>query len=70
MSDAQITSPCIKVCAVDGRTGYCLGCGRTMPEIGGWVKLGHEGRAKVLELLPERMETLAKLGKLGPLPHE
>jgi len=69
MSNAEITSPCIKVCAVDGRTGYCLGCGRTMSEIGGWVKLGDAGRAKVLELLPERMETLTKMGKLGPVPN-
>jgi predicted Fe-S protein YdhL (DUF1289 family) len=41
-----------------------------MREIGGWAKLGREGRANVLELLPERMETLTKLGKLGPVPHE
>lgn len=67
MSDTAITSPCIKVCAVDGRTGFCLGCGRTMSEIGNWVKLGENGREGVLETLPERMETLRKLGKLGPV---
>ena len=70
MIDAEITSPCIKVCAVDGKTGFCLGCGRTMSEIGGWTKLGTDGRAKVIQLLPERMDTLVKLGKLGPVPHE
>ncbi|MEO9969578.1 MAG: DUF1289 domain-containing protein [Hyphomonadaceae bacterium] len=67
MSDAAITSPCIKVCAVDGRTGFCLGCGRTMAEIGNWVKLGTEGRDAVLETLPDRMQTLRELGKLGPV---
>ena len=70
MPSAAVTSPCIKVCAVDGRTGFCLGCGRTMSEIGGWVKLGDAGRAKVLDLLPERMQTLRNLGKLGPVPDE
>lgn len=67
MSDAAITSPCIKVCAVDGRTGFCLGCGRTMAEIGAWVKLGTEGRDAVLEILPDRMQALRELGKLGPV---
>ena len=66
MSATVITSPCIKVCAVDGETGWCLGCGRTLTEIGGWVKLGENGRAAVTAALPRRMETLKDLGKLGP----
>lgn len=39
-----------------------------MAEIGGWVKLGEEGRAKTVEILPARMDELRKLGKLGPVP--
>lgn len=58
-----IKSPCIKVCAVDGQTGLCLGCGRTLSEIGGWTRLGNEGRQAVLDLLPERIERLNALGK-------
>ncbi|MEO1028929.1 MAG: DUF1289 domain-containing protein [Pseudomonadota bacterium] len=67
MPQQPITSPCIKVCAVDTKTGFCLGCGRTLSEIGGWVKLGETGRDAVMEELPERMETLRQLGKLGPV---
>lgn len=67
MTNAEITSPCIKVCAIDGRTGFCLGCGRTMAEIGNWVKLGPDGRKEVTKSLPERMQTLSELGKLGPV---
>lgn len=67
MTDKAITSPCIKVCAVDGKTGWCLGCGRTMAEIGGWVKLGEDGRDRVMDALPARMDKLRALGKLGPV---
>ncbi len=66
MTIAAIPSPCIKVCAVDGETGWCLGCGRTLTEIGGWVKLGETGRAEVDKKLPARMDELRALGKLNP----
>ena len=60
-----IVSPCIKVCAVDGSTGLCLGCGRSLPEIGGWVQLGEDGRDAVMQDLPNRMARLREMGKLG-----
>lgn len=63
MTSEPIKSPCIKVCAVDGQTGFCLGCGRTLPEIGAWVKMGAEGRENVLIRLPERIAHLQSLGK-------
>jgi hypothetical protein len=31
-------SPCIGVCHIDGSTGFCLGCFRTLPEIAQWHK--------------------------------
>jgi predicted Fe-S protein YdhL (DUF1289 family) len=55
MSRSAIQSPCIKVCAVDGRSGLCLGCGRTLKEIGGWMQLGDAGRQAVMDALPERL---------------
>ena len=58
-----IKTPCIKVCAVDGQTGYCLGCGRTLPEIGRWVQMGPEGRMDVIGRLPDRIAHLELLGK-------
>ncbi|MAN47450.1 MAG: hypothetical protein CMF04_14775 [Hyphomonas sp.] len=42
MTVQSIKSPCIKVCAVDAATGLCLGCGRTLPEIGKWVSMGKQ----------------------------
>ena len=65
MDPEPVKSPCIKVCAVDGETGWCLGCARTLMEIGGWSKLGDEGREKVTAKLPERMNLLRQQGKLG-----
>ncbi|MEL6245408.1 MAG: DUF1289 domain-containing protein [Pseudomonadota bacterium] len=66
MSVPALSSPCIKVCAIDGETGWCLGCGRTLQEVAAWVKLGPDGRQAVDAALPERMDTLKALGKLGP----
>jgi uncharacterized protein len=63
MTPEPIKSPCIKVCAVDGQTGYCLGCGRTLPEIGRWVQMGASGRDAVMARLPARIAELEVLGK-------
>ncbi|RIJ23302.1 DUF1289 domain-containing protein [Henriciella barbarensis] len=60
-----IVSPCKKVCAVDGQTGLCLGCGRTLREIGSWSSLPTEQRDEIMQELDERMERLQSLGKLG-----
>ena len=65
MTIPAITSPCIKVCAVDGETGWCLGCGRSLEEIASWVKLGEKGRQAISADLPDRLETLKDMGKLG-----
>ena len=64
MTRPEIESPCIKVCAVDGETGLCLGCGRSLKEIGGWMQLGDEGRRTVMDLLPDRLDHLRARGKL------
>ncbi|MEO0816745.1 MAG: DUF1289 domain-containing protein [Pseudomonadota bacterium] len=65
MTSEPISSPCIKVCAIDGQTGWCLGCGRALNEIAGWVALGQDGRDRIEALLPNRLEQLKAQGKLG-----
>jgi len=67
MTRPVIESPCIKVCVVDGQTGTCLGCARSLKEIGGWMQLGDAGRRAVIDSLPERMQQLREAGKLEPL---
>ena len=39
MNQPAIETPCIKICVVDPETGFCIGCGRTRTEIGGWLGL-------------------------------
>ena len=55
MTRAAIESPCVKVCAVDGRLGQCLGCGRTLPEIASWGQRSPEERRAIMDELPTRM---------------
>jgi len=59
-----IVTPCIKVCVVDGASSLCLGCFRTLSEIGGWSALTDEERAVVMAELPSRRDLIdpARLG--------
>jgi predicted Fe-S protein YdhL (DUF1289 family) len=52
----ELSSPCIRVCVVDGPTGLCLGCGRTLPEIAQWGRLSEDQRRAIMATLAERME--------------
>ena len=49
-------SPCILVCSIDMKTGYCFGCGRTRDEIAGWIDMTPEQRRSVMAVLPTRLE--------------
>lgn len=59
-----IATPCIQVCVVDGASSLCLGCFRTLSEIGGWSALTDDERARVMAELPSRRALIdpAKLG--------
>jgi len=56
-----IVTPCIKLCAVDGTSGYCLGCRRTLPEIAGWERLSEQERTDIMAALPARPDPMARL---------
>ena len=55
MEAPPITTPCIKVCAVSGLTGLCVGCGRTLGEIASWGGISEEERQRIMAELPARM---------------
>jgi predicted Fe-S protein YdhL (DUF1289 family) len=59
-----ITTPCVKVCVVDGQSGLCLGCYRTLPEIAKWSRLDEAERLQITTELPSRVSRIApeKLG--------
>jgi len=49
-----IATPCIKVCVVDGESGLCLGCHRTLAEVARWTALEDGERASIMAELPAR----------------
>ncbi|MEM9122363.1 MAG: DUF1289 domain-containing protein [Pseudomonadota bacterium] len=51
---SPIQSPCRKLCAIDPATSLCMGCYRTLPEIGIWTRLSPEERSSIMAALPER----------------
>ncbi len=54
-----IKTPCIRVCCVDPKSGWCEGCYRTLKEIATWGGLTPEQREAVMAALPGRKAALA-----------
>jgi len=48
-------SPCVRLCTLDPDSGFCVGCGRTLAEIGNWTRYSDEERQAVMALLPARL---------------
>ena len=55
-----IESPCILVCSIDAKTGYCFGCGRTINEISAWSAMTPESRRDISQTLAARLETVER----------
>lgn len=63
----DIWSPCIKVCFVDPPSRQCVGCFRTLEELGRWTKMTDAEREAVRPMLEVRKaEYLAKRGTKAP----
>jgi predicted Fe-S protein YdhL (DUF1289 family) len=64
---ADIESPCNKVCAVHPISALCVGCGRTLAEIAGWIRFSADERARIMAELPRRLATQsdAERARLG-----
>jgi predicted Fe-S protein YdhL (DUF1289 family) len=60
---APIISPCVKVCAVDGASGLCVGCFRTLAEIARWGAYDPAERARIMAELDGRR---ARSGSSSP----
>ena len=52
------STPCIDVCVVEPSSGLCVGCGRTIDEIGRWASLSEAERHAVMAGLPARLRAL------------
>jgi hypothetical protein len=57
MSPETVKSPCVNICKMDARTGWCEGCLRTLDEIAVWSVLSDDDkRAVVAELAQRRVQ--------------
>ena len=60
-------TPCINVCVLDERSGFCLGCARTIDEIAAWSSLNDAARDAIWNRLPDRLAALSECaGQVPP----
>ncbi|MGH6771820.1 MAG: DUF1289 domain-containing protein [Xanthobacteraceae bacterium] len=55
---SNVVSPCNKVCTVDPISGLCVGCGRSLKEIEGWLRFSDHERRRIMGELPQRLAAL------------
>jgi hypothetical protein len=48
-------SPCVRHCTLDPESGLCVGCGRTLAEIGKWTRYTDDERRAIMDTLPDRL---------------
>lgn len=62
-----VMTPCVKVCVVDGESGLCLGCYRTLGEVARWSTLSDDERTTIMSALSSRRALIRpeKLGMFG-----
>lgn len=64
----MIESPCNRICTLDERTGWCLGCCRTIDEIMEWGPASDARKREILAGLKERMRLLNARQRIIPPP--
>jgi predicted Fe-S protein YdhL (DUF1289 family) len=57
-SPTPLATPCVKICLIDGESGLCLGCQRTLPEVASWARLTDAERAAIMADLPSRRDRI------------
>ena len=67
--DELVASPCVSVCTVDKERGWCIGCLRTLAEIGAWRTMTLAEKRATIAARAERAKTVPRRDKDGaPLP--
>lgn len=51
-----VPSPCISVCRINGATGLCEGCWRTLDEIVAWSRATEDEKRAVWDALLQRAQ--------------
>jgi uncharacterized protein len=55
--EPDVASPCVNVCRMDAKSGYCDGCRRSLDEIASWSIYTPAEKRAVLALLSARQQT-------------
>jgi hypothetical protein len=55
----RILSPCVKTCVIDGPSGLCVGCGRSLLEIGRWLSYSDDERHAIMHTLAARLAAVS-----------
>jgi hypothetical protein len=50
----RVISPCIGICTINKDSRHCIGCKRTIDEIGRWVIMDDAERRRIIDELPTR----------------
>jgi hypothetical protein len=67
-AETNIETPCNKVCVVHPTLGVCIGCGRSLDEIGRWIDFAPAERARIMAQLPARLAALSGSGSGAQKP--
>ncbi|MEL6235263.1 MAG: DUF1289 domain-containing protein [Pseudomonadota bacterium] len=54
----EVESPCVKICVVHPQAGICVGCHRSVEEIGRWSAMTPEERRRIMDELDGRRALL------------
>lgn len=64
-SEELVTSPCVSICTVDRAQGLCIGCLRTLQEIGAWRTMTLAEKRATVAACEERAKTMTRRGRDG-----
>jgi prolyl-tRNA editing enzyme YbaK/EbsC (Cys-tRNA(Pro) deacylase)/predicted Fe-S protein YdhL (DUF1289 family) len=54
-TDQDVPSPCVSVCRMDGVTGWCEGCWRTLDEIAQWGSIQDPAKRAIWNQIAQRL---------------
>lgn len=60
---SPIETPCIRICSIEHESGLCVGCGRTLSEIAGWLRMSGGERRAIIAALPARLARRRQLAE-------
>ena len=64
-AEETVASPCISVCTVDRSRNLCMGCLRTLQEIGAWRNMTMAEKRATVAACAERAKALPPRGPDG-----